>query len=183
MGMPWLRLYAEFATDSKVQTLSEEDQRRYIMLLCMRCANGNETFHVTDVIFYLRISLEEWAQTLSNLRAKKLVTEDGRPITWDKRQFASDSSTDRVRRFRKKQQNGVKQLCNVPVTPPDTDTDTEEKKKEIIKKIISKNEKSKILQNAQIVFEHWKKTLDHPRAIFDERRKTINQRSIKNTCG
>ena len=31
--MDWFRMYAEFATDPKVQMLSEADQRRYIMLL------------------------------------------------------------------------------------------------------------------------------------------------------
>ena len=42
MANQWFRLYAEFAHDPKVQMLSEVDQRRYIMLLCMRC-NGDVT--------------------------------------------------------------------------------------------------------------------------------------------
>ncbi len=37
MSNAWFRLYHEFSADPKVQMLSEADQRRYIMLLCMRC--------------------------------------------------------------------------------------------------------------------------------------------------
>jgi hypothetical protein len=43
------------------------------------------------------------------------------PVAWNKRQFVSDSSTSRVRAFRKRQRN-------VSVTPSETDTDTEKNK-------------------------------------------------------
>ena len=55
----WFRLYSEFATDPKVQMMSEADQRRFIMLLCMRCSNGDETLHDDEIAFQLRISEEE----------------------------------------------------------------------------------------------------------------------------
>ena len=42
MANPWFRLYSEFATDPKVQMMSESYQRRFIMLLCIRC-NGDVT--------------------------------------------------------------------------------------------------------------------------------------------
>ena len=44
----WFRFYAEFATDPKVQMLSEQDQRRFIMLLCLRCSNGDVTLHASE---------------------------------------------------------------------------------------------------------------------------------------
>ncbi|HWH86177.1 MAG TPA: DnaT-like ssDNA-binding domain-containing protein [Pseudomonas sp.] len=121
MANPWFRLYSEFATDPKVQMLSEADQRRYIMLLCLRCSNEDVTLHETEIAFQLRISETEWAQTKAVLIAKKLITEDGKPTAWDKRQFASDSSNSRVKAHRERK----KRERNVTVTPPDTDTDTD----------------------------------------------------------
>jgi len=123
MANQWFRLYAEFATDPKVQMLSESDQRRYIMLLCVRC-NGDVTLQDEEVAFQLRISNEEWAQTKAVFISKSLITEDNKPTAWDKRQYISDSSAARVAKHR----NTKKQERNVTVTPPDTDTDTDKKK-------------------------------------------------------
>lgn len=121
MANQWFRLYAEFANDPKVQMLSEADQRRFIMLLCLRCSNDNVTLHDDEVAFQLRISNDEWLHTKAILIAKNLINEDSQPLAWDRRQFVSDSSTARVARHRKRK----KQECNVTVTPPDTDTDTD----------------------------------------------------------
>ena len=120
MANTWFRLYAEFANDPKVQMMSEADQRRYIMLLCLRC-NGDVTLQDEEVAFQLRISNEEWARTKSLFVSKNLINEDNQPTSWDKRQFASDSSAERVARHRANK----KQPCNVTVTPPEADTDTE----------------------------------------------------------
>lgn len=125
MTNPWFRMYHEFATDPKVQMLSEVDQRRFVMLLCLRCCNGDETLHETEVAFQLRISDAELAETKATLMAKNLVDDDLKPLAWDKRQFASDSSTARVREYRERQKELQEQGCNVTETPPDTDTDTE----------------------------------------------------------
>ena len=120
MSNPWFRMYAEFMNDPKVQMLSEVDQRRYTMLLCARC-NGDETLHETEAAFLLRISDEEYLATKARLMAKNLIDDDNRPVAWDKRQYASDSSTARVAAHRER----MKRPCNVTVTPPDTDTDTD----------------------------------------------------------
>lgn len=133
MTNPWFRMYHEFATDPKVQMLSESDQRRFVMLLCLRCSNGSETLHDEQVAFQLRISNEDWMATKEVLVSKKLIDGSNNPCAWNKRQYESDSSTTRVRRHRDKK----KQECNVSVTPPDTDTDTdteEENKKNKQKK-------------------------------------------------
>lgn len=113
----WFRMYAEFATDPKVQMLSETDQRRYVMLLCLRCGNGDTTLEDKEVAFQLRIGNEEWAKSKAVLRAKELIDDDNKPTAWEKRQYASDSSTERVRGWR----NSQKQKVNVTVTPPETE--------------------------------------------------------------
>jgi hypothetical protein len=127
MANAWFRMYSEFATDPKVQMLSEADQRRYIMILCMRCSNDGVTLHDEEVAFQLRISNDEWVSTKRTLMAKGLVTNDNKPAAWEKRQFVSDSSAERVARHRASK----KQPCNVTETKSnaldtDTDTDTED---------------------------------------------------------
>jgi hypothetical protein len=95
MANPWFRLYAEFATDPKVQMMSEALQRRYIMLLCLRCSNGNVTLQDEEIAFQLRISNDEWAATKQAMQEKCLITADCKPSAWDRRQFSSDSSDNR----------------------------------------------------------------------------------------
>ena len=73
MANPWFRMYAEFATDPKVQMMSEADQRRFVMLLCLRCSNDDVTLHDDEVAFQLRISNEEWAATKAVFVAKNLT--------------------------------------------------------------------------------------------------------------
>lgn len=93
-------MYAEFAHDPKVQKLSESDQRRYIMILCMRCGNGDVTLHDDDVTFVLRIDASEWAETKRVLMERNLIDDDNKPTAWHRRQYASDSSAPRVARHR-----------------------------------------------------------------------------------
>lgn len=129
---PWFRLHSEFATDPKIQMLSEADQRRFVMLLCLRCSNGDVTLHDHEIAFQLRISDQEWEATKKCFIERKLIDKNNRVISWEKRQYLSDSSVERVRRHRER----MKQGCNVTetlrngsetvsVTPPDTDTDTD----------------------------------------------------------
>jgi hypothetical protein len=124
MANAWFRMYHEFATDPKVQMLSEADQRRFIMILCLRCCNDDVTLQDEEVAFQLRISNEEWMKTKGVLLSKEMIGEDNKPTAWDKRQFISDSSRERVARHREK----LKRSCNVTETKSnvlDTDTDTD----------------------------------------------------------
>lgn len=122
MANQWFRLYAEFAHDPKVQMMGEKDQRRLIMLFCFRC-NVTETLQDQEVAFQLRVSLDEWLVTKALFVEKKFIDEHNKILNWDKRQFVSDSSTERVRKHRDK----VKRSETVTVTPPEQNrTDTEQ---------------------------------------------------------
>ena len=123
--MDWLRLYAEFSTDPKVQMMSEAMQRRLIMLFCIQCGNGIETFHETEretsLAFAMRISAEEMAITKAEFMRRGFVLEDWTLTNWGKRQYASDSSTARVRKHREAKKeaetgtgNAVKRSSNDP---------------------------------------------------------------------
>lgn len=98
----WFRLYSEFAFDPKVQLLDETLQRRFIMLLCLAGAGVTPTNDVSEVDFALRIGVSECERTRSLLVSKGLIGDDWFPKKWTKRQFESDSSTERVKRFRKR---------------------------------------------------------------------------------
>lgn len=124
MANPWFRMYSEFAHDPKVQMLSEADQRRYVMILCLRCSNDHVTLQDEEVAFHLRISNEEWLRTKATLMAKDLIDDGNSPTKWDKRQFASDSSAERVARHRAAKKQAAKP-CNVTVTPPEAEADTD----------------------------------------------------------
>lgn len=128
MGMPWFRMYHEFATDPKVQMLSESMQRRYVMILCLRCCNDNVTLQDEEVAFQLRLSNDEWLETKSVLMSKNLITEHNVPASWDKRQMSSDSSAERVRKHRtqkKRYSNVTETKCNAIEVEVDKEVEVE----------------------------------------------------------
>lgn len=129
MSNPWFRLYAEFLTDPKVQLMSEQNQRRLVMIFCIRC-NGDVTLHDKHVTFQLRITQEEWSITKAEFIANGFIDSNNNVLNWDKRQYRSDTSAARVAKHRTLHKNVTVTKCNVTVTPPDTEqnrTDTEHK--------------------------------------------------------
>ena len=135
MANPWFRLYSEFAHDPKIQMLSEAMQRRYVMLMCLRCSETLETLHETEIAFQLRLSTDELDETKQLFISKNFIDKHWNLLNWDKRQFVSDSSTMRVAKHRqkKKQESNAnetlqKRQSNAIDTDTDTDTDTEKKK-------------------------------------------------------
>jgi len=132
MANPWFRLYSEFAHDPKVQMLSEAMQRRYVMLMCLRCSETLETLHETEIAFQLRLSAEELDETKKLFISKNFIDKHWNLLNWDKRQFVSDSSTMRVAKHRSKK----KQVSNADETLQKrlsnaTDTDTDKKQIQI----------------------------------------------------
>ena len=124
----WFRLYAEFATDPKVQMLSEIDQRRFVMLLCMRCCNGCVTLRETEVAFQLRVTGDEWATTKANLVDKGLIDLSNKPTAWDKRQRSSDTSAERVAKHRALHKRDSNNSVTLQKRTVETETETENKK-------------------------------------------------------
>ena len=129
MANPWFRLYSEFAHDPKVQMLSEAMQRRYVMLMCLRCSEVLETLHETEIAFQLRLSTDELDETKQLFISKNFIDKHWNLLNWDKRQFVSDSSTMRVAKHRNKKKqvsNADETLQKRPSNAIDTDTDTEQ---------------------------------------------------------
>ncbi|MCX7219805.1 MAG: hypothetical protein NTY70_12980 [Burkholderiales bacterium] len=122
--MDWFRMYGEFASDPKVQSMSEVNQRRLMMLFCLRCSNTLVTLHDDEIAFALRISEEDLAASKAIFVRKGFVDENWILLNWDKRQFVSDSSRERVSKCRANKKAAEKQAvttdvtpCNVTVTP------------------------------------------------------------------
>lgn len=137
MSLPWFRLYAEFAGDPIVQSLAFEDQRHFIIILCLKC-DGLLDRKVPETRRELIIARALGLDPLAAEEAKRRLIEvdlcDGKwqPIAWKRRQFSSDNSTERTRKYRKNKDTG-----NVSVTlrnghsdAPDTDTDKKKINKE-----------------------------------------------------
>lgn len=116
--MDWFRLYGEFATDPKVQMMDEAMQRRLVMLFCLECSNGIETFHVTEratsIAFALRVSEAILAETKVVFLARGFINDDWTLRNWSARQYRSDSSTARVRVHRDKKRQQAKQGETLP---------------------------------------------------------------------
>jgi flagellar biosynthesis GTPase FlhF len=108
--------------------LSEAMQRRYVMLMCLRCSETLETLHETEIAFQLRLSEAELNETKQLFISKNFIDRHWNLLNWDKRQFVSDSSTMRVAKHRekKKQESNIDEtLQKRQSNAIDTDTDTD----------------------------------------------------------
>jgi hypothetical protein len=129
----WFRVYDELLDDPKVQQLSPKNFRGLINLWCVASRNDGVLPPEDDLAFKLRMKPSEIASLISALRAAGLIDQADKGLTphnWSTRQYKSDTSNERVKRYRERQRNAE---CNVTpdvtddvtVTPPDTDTDTD----------------------------------------------------------
>jgi len=125
----WFRSYADTHRSPKIARLSDRDFRLWHQLLCIASENEGIIPSAEDLKSLLRMRLDHCSAALKRFQDGGLLDELGcgyAPHNWSKRQFKSDTSTERVRKFRG--QCNVSR--NVSETPPDTDTDTETEKKE-----------------------------------------------------
>jgi hypothetical protein len=117
----WFRMYDEVLDDPKVQRLSGDDFKAWVNLLCLASRNDGKLPCAEDIAFALRIDAKKGAAVIGRLvSAGLLLAEDDcfSPNKWNDRQYKSDVSTSRVKRFRERSKT-------VSETAPDTETDTE----------------------------------------------------------
>jgi hypothetical protein len=105
MANPWFRMYSEFATDAKVQSMSESMQRRLMMILCLKCSDVLSTLSDDDIAFQLRVSTDDLELTKSLFIKKGFITKSWEIRNWDRRQFVSDASAKRQKAYRDRQKN------------------------------------------------------------------------------
>lgn len=125
----WYRMYSEFATDAKVQNMSETLQRRFTMFLCLQCSGEFERFTHDELATALRITTEELTLTKEVFTEKRFLDATGKIRSWNKRQFKSDNSSARVKKHRSKKRNGDGTAMERPqIQITDTDTDKNQSK-------------------------------------------------------
>lgn len=136
----WFRFYNEVLNDPKVQKLNGDTFKQWVNLLCLTSANDGALPPIPDVAFALRLSDKEATDLLQSFHKAGLLDRKGpvySPHNWDVRQFKSDVSTSRVKRFRDRFRN-VSETTTITVTetPPeqiqsraDTESETETEKK------------------------------------------------------
>ncbi len=118
----WFRYHIETLDDPKVQRLPAEYFRVWVNLLCIAKRFDGEMPPESDCAFMLRMNLDAFHETFEALKVAGLFDVSGgqkkttKPHNWSKRQYKSDSSTERVKRFRKR---SMKPPCNAPETPPE----------------------------------------------------------------
>jgi hypothetical protein len=78
--------------------MPEVFQRRLIMLFCIRCQQPK--IQEEHLEYQLRIKPEDVKETKEVFIKNGFIDADWNILNWEKRQFSSDSSTARVRKFR-----------------------------------------------------------------------------------
>lgn len=120
----WFRFYAKTMRDPKVLKLTDKDYRLWMNLLCIASENDGSLPCDGDLKLLLGMRLDHLKGGLNRLIRGGLIDAlDGgyEPHNWNKFQYKSDTSNERVKRFREK--------CNVTVTAPDTEAETDTEKK------------------------------------------------------
>jgi hypothetical protein len=143
----WFRMYAEFSHDPKVQAMPEIMQRRLLMIFCLRCEDSLKGLSDSDIAFHLRISDEEWTVTKRLFIEKKFISvtrRDGANVTanvtvtnWSVRQYISDSSKERTRKYRERIVTSQERHGD---TLEQNRTDTEQNRTETKLSLVSKDE-------------------------------------------
>lgn len=143
--MPWFRFYHEFASDPVIKMLDFGDRAHYVFLLCMKARGDLDREYSSSqlrdraIAGFLGVSLSTLDEIRRRLLEVFLIDEQFHPCGWDKRQRRSDSSVDRVRKFREKARGALAaERGNGDVTPDVTEVkrysnglEEEEEKKEI----------------------------------------------------
>lgn len=122
----WFRMYDEVLDNAKVQRLASDDFKAWVNILCLASRNDGSVPCIADIAFSLRLDGKKAVAMVGRLVNAGLLIPDGEAFTphkWNERQYKSDVSTDRVKRFRQRS----KAVSETPIeTAPDTDSETEQ---------------------------------------------------------
>lgn len=124
----WWRAYEKALDDPKLQRLSADLFRFWFNLMCVASQDDGKLPTLPDIAFKLRLAEPRCKRMMEELQRCRLIDEtpDGTlsPHNWEKWQYKSDVSTERVRKFRKRKNivsgNGSETFHE---TPPETDSE------------------------------------------------------------
>jgi hypothetical protein len=104
----WFRFYDDAINDPKVLRLSDELYRAWTILLCFASKHEGKLPPADDIAIALRVKPSKVYEWITKLVGGGLIdkTETGfEPHNWNGRQYKSDVSTERVKRFRNGKRN------------------------------------------------------------------------------
>src|SRR5688572_12073933 len=108
--MQWFRMWADSVDNPKLRLLAFEDRWHFVALCCLkRCGLIDRDDPNRDRMIALKLGVQvrELEEIARRLIEVDLIHDDYSPVGWNERQFQSDNSTPRVRKFREKQASGV----------------------------------------------------------------------------
>lgn len=153
----WFRYYTGTVHDPKVQRLPGDTFKAWVNLLCLAAENDGILPAIEDVSYALRMGEDAVKTILEQLSAVGLLdeTKDGlQPHNWDERQYKSDVSTNRVKRFRDKKRNVSGNVaCNVSETAPETEQNRTESEQTRARGNVSETVSSKVRSRIVEAFE------------------------------
>ena len=135
MPQQWFRMYREIISDPKLKRVTPGQRWLWVHLLCLALEHDG-VIRIAQGVGYSKEELaqdvgltlgqvaeaETWFETAKMLKIDK--SRVMRILNWKRRQFSSDYSTERVRRFRARQagqdmKRDNERERNVSETPPD----------------------------------------------------------------
>lgn len=158
--LPWFRLYSEIISDRKIAMIARLSGRSkaeiigaFTILMCLASespdrgvllATENVLYSIADIAAEFGLDEQETQEILEYFqKLEMLQVNDDKEISirnWDKRQYKSDDSNERVTRYRQNRNQNVTpplqgRYSNAEVTPPDnrvqiTDTEDREQRAE-----------------------------------------------------
>jgi len=117
----WFRFYDDSINHPKVLRMPLAMRWHWVSILCLASKNDGVIPCVEDICAVLHMTAAKVRAILDDLIKRTLIDVNGTTLTphdWNGRQYKSDVSTDRVKRFRERERN-------VSVTPPETEADTD----------------------------------------------------------
>jgi len=162
--MKWFRMHSEILDDPKVAKMDGETFRVFVLLLALVAEqedSGKIRMKMEDISWRLR-SVDEKLSTavaeLTDLGCVKVFDACLIITNWNKRQYSTDHSAERMRKSRhRKRHSGVTPLSqDRRGDAPDTDTDTDTEK--------SRAEYNYSTARTRAIEPDTKNTRPHPRA-------------------
>lgn len=129
----WLRINEDCIDHPKLLKLPEALRWQWLALLCVASKNDGVLPAIDDVALGLRVTEAKAAEYITRLVKANLIDRVGEnfvPHNWTKRQFKSDTSTERVKRYRDKKRNVSYSVSDVPETATVTAPETEQIQKQ-----------------------------------------------------
>jgi hypothetical protein len=117
----WFRMYDEILDDPKVQRLPPDLFKAWVNILALTSRNDGALPSMENCCFAFRETENSVSSAFHALEKVGLLKrKNGRliPNGWEKRQYKSDTSTDRVKRFRDRFRNAAE-------TPSESESESE----------------------------------------------------------